>query len=108
MIETPIWDDLPGQKRREMFENTATQLPARKIDQPDDIAEAVLFLIQKGSRLPASFKSVEVPIVKGLPAVSVHTNPGILSMIRQVAQSVQRVSQRVAASKALIKHCAHS
>jgi NAD(P)-dependent dehydrogenase (short-subunit alcohol dehydrogenase family) len=68
MTETPIWDDLPRQKRREMFENTATQLPARKIGQPDDIAKAVLFLIQKGSRLAASFKSVEipeVPIVKG-------------------------------------------
>ena len=45
MIETPIWDDLPREKRREMFESTAAQLPVRKIGQPDDIAKAVLFLM---------------------------------------------------------------
>jgi len=45
MIETPIWDDLPREKRREMFESTAAKLPVRKIGQPDDIAKAVLFLM---------------------------------------------------------------
>jgi len=45
MIETPIWDDLPREQRREMFESTAAKLPVRKIGQPDDIAKAVLFLM---------------------------------------------------------------
>ena len=36
---------LPLEKRREMFESTAAQLPVRKIGQPDDIAKAVLFLM---------------------------------------------------------------
>jgi len=45
MIETPIWDDLPPEKRRGMFETTAAHLPVRKIGQPEDIANAVLFLM---------------------------------------------------------------
>ena len=45
IVETPIWDDLPREKRREMFESTAAKLPVRKIGQPDDIAKAVLFLM---------------------------------------------------------------
>src|SRR5580700_12160472 len=42
MIETPIWDDLPSEKRRRMFEATAAQLPVHKIGQPEDVANAVL------------------------------------------------------------------
>jgi NAD(P)-dependent dehydrogenase (short-subunit alcohol dehydrogenase family) len=45
MIETPIWDDVPLQKHREMFESTAARLPVRKIGQPEEIANAVLFLM---------------------------------------------------------------
>ncbi len=45
MIETPIWDDLPPEQRRGMFETTAAQLPVRKIGQPEDVADAVLFLM---------------------------------------------------------------
>jgi NAD(P)-dependent dehydrogenase (short-subunit alcohol dehydrogenase family) len=45
IIETPIWDDLPSEKRRRMFEAAAAQLPVRKIGQPEDIANAVLFLM---------------------------------------------------------------
>jgi NAD(P)-dependent dehydrogenase (short-subunit alcohol dehydrogenase family) len=45
MIETPIWDDLPSEKRIGVFEATAAHLPVRKIGQPEDIANAVLFLM---------------------------------------------------------------
>jgi len=45
MIDTPIWDDLPSEKRTEVFETTAEQLPVRKIGRPEDIANAVLFLM---------------------------------------------------------------
>lgn len=46
MIATPIWDDLPSEKRTGMFEATAAHLPVRKIGQPEDIANAVLFLMK--------------------------------------------------------------
>jgi len=45
MIATPIWDGLPSEKRRGMFEATGALLPVRKIGQPEDIANAVLFLM---------------------------------------------------------------
>jgi NAD(P)-dependent dehydrogenase (short-subunit alcohol dehydrogenase family) len=45
MIETPIWDDLPPEKLRRMFEATAAQLPVHTIGQPKDVANAVLFLM---------------------------------------------------------------
>jgi NAD(P)-dependent dehydrogenase (short-subunit alcohol dehydrogenase family) len=45
VIETPIWDDLPSEKRRGVFELTATHLPVRRIGQPEDVANAVLFLM---------------------------------------------------------------
>jgi len=45
MIDTPMWDDLPSEKRTEVFETTAEQLPVRKIGRPEDIANAVLFLM---------------------------------------------------------------
>src|SRR5580704_7157328 len=47
VIETPIWDDLPFEKRKALFENTASRLPVRRIGQPHEIANAVLFLMTK-------------------------------------------------------------
>lgn len=45
LIETPIWDGLPPDKRKALFESTAAKLPVRRIGQPHDIANAVLFLM---------------------------------------------------------------
>jgi NAD(P)-dependent dehydrogenase (short-subunit alcohol dehydrogenase family) len=45
LIETPLWDALPEEKRKEMFEGAAARLPAGRIGQPADIANAVLFLL---------------------------------------------------------------
>jgi NAD(P)-dependent dehydrogenase (short-subunit alcohol dehydrogenase family) len=45
LIETPIWDNLPSEKRKALFESTASKLPVRRIGQPHDIANAVLFLM---------------------------------------------------------------
>jgi len=45
LIETPIWDGLPLEKRKALFESTAAQLPVQKIGQPQDVANAVLFLM---------------------------------------------------------------
>jgi NAD(P)-dependent dehydrogenase (short-subunit alcohol dehydrogenase family) len=45
LIETPLWDSLPEEKRKAMFESVAARLPARRVGQPADIANAVLFLL---------------------------------------------------------------
>jgi NAD(P)-dependent dehydrogenase (short-subunit alcohol dehydrogenase family) len=45
LIETPIWDELPSEKRTALFEGTASHLPVGRIGQPHDIASAVLFVM---------------------------------------------------------------
>lgn len=45
VIETPIWDDLPIEKRKALFKSTASHLPVGRIGQPKDIANAVLFVM---------------------------------------------------------------
>ncbi|BAI75602.1 short-chain dehydrogenase/reductase SDR (plasmid) [Azospirillum sp. B510] len=44
LIETPLWSGLPEDKREAMFAGAAQRLPARRVGQPEDIANAVLFL----------------------------------------------------------------
>ncbi|WP_207459668.1 SDR family oxidoreductase [Azospirillum sp. SYSU D00513] len=45
LIDTPLWSRLPGDKRDAIFARAAETLPARRMGQPEDIANAVLFLI---------------------------------------------------------------
>jgi NAD(P)-dependent dehydrogenase (short-subunit alcohol dehydrogenase family) len=45
LIETPRWDGLPQEKRKAMFENAAAWLPACRVGQPADIANALMFLL---------------------------------------------------------------
>jgi NAD(P)-dependent dehydrogenase (short-subunit alcohol dehydrogenase family) len=45
LIETRLWDSLPEEKRKAMFQSAAAGLPVRRIGQPADIANAVLFLL---------------------------------------------------------------
>ncbi len=47
-IETPVWDVLPQQQRLQEFEETAYRLPVKRVGQPKDIAQAVIYLIQCG------------------------------------------------------------
>ncbi|PWC89352.1 short-chain dehydrogenase [Azospirillum sp. TSH100] len=44
LIATPLWSGLPEEKREAMFAGAAQRLPARRIGQAEDIANAVLFL----------------------------------------------------------------
>lgn len=44
LIETPLWSGMADDKRQAMFAAAAQRLPARRIGQPEDIANAVLFL----------------------------------------------------------------
>jgi NAD(P)-dependent dehydrogenase (short-subunit alcohol dehydrogenase family) len=45
LIETPLWSGMPEEKRAAIFANAAKTLPARRIGQPVDIANAIMFLL---------------------------------------------------------------
>jgi NAD(P)-dependent dehydrogenase (short-subunit alcohol dehydrogenase family) len=45
LIATPLWSGMPNDKREAMFAGAAQRLPARRIGQPEDIANAVMFLV---------------------------------------------------------------
>jgi NAD(P)-dependent dehydrogenase (short-subunit alcohol dehydrogenase family) len=44
LIETPLWSGMAEVQRKTMFADVAAQLPARRVGQPEDVANAVLFL----------------------------------------------------------------
>jgi NAD(P)-dependent dehydrogenase (short-subunit alcohol dehydrogenase family) len=47
-VVTPVWDIIPEQERLTEFEETAKKLPAKRVGQPEDIAQAAVYLIQCG------------------------------------------------------------
>jgi NAD(P)-dependent dehydrogenase (short-subunit alcohol dehydrogenase family) len=44
LIATPLWSGMAEDKREAMFTGAAQRLPARRVGQPEDIANAVMFL----------------------------------------------------------------
>jgi NAD(P)-dependent dehydrogenase (short-subunit alcohol dehydrogenase family) len=44
LIATPLWSAMPEARREAMFAGAAQHLPARRVGQPEDIANAILFL----------------------------------------------------------------
>lgn len=48
VVETPSWNEMPEEARHAFFENLGKQLPTRRIGQPNDLADAVLFLMRNG------------------------------------------------------------
>lgn len=48
VIATPWWDRVPEQFRNAFFEQTAASVPVNRVGQPEDVAHAILFLIQNG------------------------------------------------------------
>lgn len=47
LVDTPVWDSIVSRAERDaLFDETATQLPAGRIGRPEEIADAVLFLIR--------------------------------------------------------------
>lgn len=46
MTDTPSWHFLDGEARRTLFRQVAATLPARKVGEPGEVAQAALFLIQ--------------------------------------------------------------
>jgi NAD(P)-dependent dehydrogenase (short-subunit alcohol dehydrogenase family) len=48
MIDTPYWDAMPPEHREAMFAQTARGLAVRRVGRPEDVAEAVVFLVTNG------------------------------------------------------------
>lgn len=47
LVKTPVWETLvPASERDALFAETAAKLPAGRIGRPEDVADAVLFLIR--------------------------------------------------------------
>jgi NAD(P)-dependent dehydrogenase (short-subunit alcohol dehydrogenase family) len=44
LVETPLWSGMAAEKREAMFTSAAQRLPVRRVGQPQDIANAVMFL----------------------------------------------------------------
>ncbi len=48
MVDTPAYDWMNAEQKRTMFEQTGNNLPVKRIGRPDEIAEAVVFLVSNG------------------------------------------------------------
>ncbi|KVU62652.1 SDR family oxidoreductase [Burkholderia cepacia] len=44
LIATPLWSKIDAEARDRMYEGTAARLPAGRVGQPEDVANAVLYL----------------------------------------------------------------
>lgn len=44
LIDTPLYAGMSSEERQTMFEGAAKRLPARRVGQPEDIAQAILFV----------------------------------------------------------------
>ena len=45
VIDTPLWDQMSAQAREAMYKKAAETLPARRIGQPEDVAQALIFMM---------------------------------------------------------------
>ena len=45
LIDTPIRASMPADKKKAMFDGAAATLPARRVGQPEDVADAILMLM---------------------------------------------------------------
>ena len=48
MVDTPAYDWMNAEQKQAMFEQTGNNLPVKRIGKPDEIAEAVVFLVSNG------------------------------------------------------------
>lgn len=48
VIQTPWWDRFPQAQRQAMFDTAAAEQPARRIGQPDDVAQTIVMLVENG------------------------------------------------------------
>jgi NAD(P)-dependent dehydrogenase (short-subunit alcohol dehydrogenase family) len=48
VVDTPWWDFLPSEQREAVFADYANKTPVGRVGKPDDIAQAVAFLVSNG------------------------------------------------------------
>lgn len=55
ITDTPIYSRMPPEQREAMFKEVAASIPAKRIGTPEDIAQAVLFLMSNGYTTGSTF-----------------------------------------------------
>lgn len=58
-VVTPLWDSLPEQARKQLFESAAARLPVRHIADADEVASAYTYLMKQ------TFSTGEIIVVDG-------------------------------------------
>jgi NAD(P)-dependent dehydrogenase (short-subunit alcohol dehydrogenase family) len=48
VIDTPWWDAMPKDFKDNAFKQTAEWLPVHRVGRPEDVAQAIVFLIHNG------------------------------------------------------------
>jgi NAD(P)-dependent dehydrogenase (short-subunit alcohol dehydrogenase family) len=48
IIDTEWWSGMPEEAKRAFFANAERSLPVQRVGRPDEVAQAILFLIQSG------------------------------------------------------------
>ena len=48
LIRTDVWNSIPGETRAERFRSMTERLPISRIGEPDEVAEAYLYLLRGG------------------------------------------------------------
>lgn len=48
VVRTELWRDLSEKDRKGLFESSSASLPVGRVGEPDDIAEAYLYLMRSG------------------------------------------------------------
>lgn len=48
IIQTPIYDKMPEAQREQMYRNASDRLPVKRVGQPEDVAQSMLYLLQNG------------------------------------------------------------
>ena len=48
VIDTPWWDPFPAEQKEAMFKEFAGKTPAGRVGTPEDVAHAIVFLIENG------------------------------------------------------------
>lgn len=59
VVKTPLWSGMADADREAMYADTASKLPVGRIGEPEDIAEAYLYLMQSG------FTTGQVVVIDG-------------------------------------------